>query len=83
MYRKEVKMNITPVSFKAKFTIPYNDVNKKIDFLHTKVLKIGKEIQATTTIRNEALTIDSYKSKDSFVRESLNKLGIEFKENSK
>ena len=76
-------MNITPISFKAKFTIPYNEANKKIEYLHPKVVNIGKKIQATTTVTNDKITIDSYKSKDALVRRVLKKMGIEFKEESK
>lgn len=76
-------MKVSPVSFKAKFIIPNNEINQKIDFLYPKAVKIGKKIQATTTLANDKITIDSYKGKDEFVRRVLNRLGVVFKEVNK
>lgn len=76
-------MKTSPISFKSKFIIPNNDLNKKVEYLYPKTLKIGKRIQATTTLTNDKITIDSYKSKDNFVRKALKKFGIEFKEENK
>ena len=81
--KQRVDMKTNPISFKGKFIVPNNELNKKINFLYPKVLGIGKRIQAPTLISNDEITIQSYKSKDNFVRKALTRLGVEFKEEKK
>lgn len=81
--QQRLDMKTNPISFNGKFIVPNNEINKKINFLYPKVLGIGKRIQATTILTNDKITIQSYKSKDNFVRRALNRLGIEFKEEKK
>lgn len=81
--QQRLNMKTNPISFKGNFIVPNNELNKKINFLYPKVLRIGKRIQAPTLISNDKITIQSYKSKDNFVRKALKRLGVEFKEEKK
>lgn len=76
-------MKVSNVTFKGKFVIPNNKTNKKIKYFYNKVVELGKDVQATTVVSNDEVVINSYKSKDDFIRNSLKKLGLEFKELSK
>lgn len=73
-------MKVSELSFKAKFVIPYNEINKEVKYFHNKVVEVGKAAKSTTIIARDEVVIDAPKSKDDFIRDSLKKIGIQFKE---
>lgn len=73
-------MKLSQVSFKGKFVIPYNEINKEVKYFHNKVVEVGKAAQSTTIIARDEVVIDAPKSNDDFIRNSLKKIGIKFKE---
>ena len=38
-------MKLSQVSFKGKFVIPYNEINKEVKYFHNKVVEVGKAKQ--------------------------------------
>ena len=73
-------MKVSQVSFKSKFVVPHNEINKEVKYFHNKVLEIGKAEKSTTTVSGDQVVIDAHKSKDDFIRDSLKKIGLQFKE---
>ena len=76
-------MNISSVSFRGRFTVPYNKVNEKVKYFHPSVLKIVKETQSHAIVSPDKVVINANKTKDDFIRTALNKLGVQFKEEAK
>lgn len=46
-------MKVSELSFRGKFVIPYNEINKEVKYFHNKVVEVGKAAKSTTIIARD------------------------------